>query len=268
MIDLAAKLAQYGPWFVFANVMVEQAGLPVPAVPAMVAAGAIAAEGRLSPGKLLGAAVLAAVLADSVWFSLGRWQGRRVLRTLCRIAISPDSCVRRMESLYERFGLRSLLFCKFVPGYSLVAPPLAGALRAPRWRFQLFDALGATLWAASAMGVGALFHRALDRVFAVLDSMGSLGAAALAAALAAYIGWRLVQRRRFLSGLRAARISVEELTAQLAAEEPPLVVDVRTSGALLLDPRSIPGALRLGIEEIAERLDALPRAREVVLYCT
>jgi membrane protein DedA with SNARE-associated domain len=268
MIDLGAQLARYGVGFVFANVLVEQSGLPVPAVPVMVVAGALAADGKLSPWGLLGAAVAAAVIADSLWFTVGRWQGRRVLKTVCRIAVSPDSCVRRMEWLYASFGLKSLLFAKFVPGFSTVAPPLAGALKAPRWRFQLFDALGATLWAATAIGVGALFHSALDRVLAALDRMGSLAVAALAGALAAYIAWRFVQRWRFLRDLRMARISVEELTSLLGTGEPPLVVDVRTRRGLSLDPRQIPGSLRLDYDEIEERLAELPRRRELILYCT
>src|ERR1700688_5109948 len=137
MIDLGAQLARYGIGFVFGNVLVEQAGLPIPAVPVMVVAGALAAEGKLSPWGLLGAAVAGATIADSLWFTLGGWQGARILKTVCRIAVSPDSCVRGMARLYASFGLRSLLFCKFVPGFSTVAPTLAGALRAPRWRFQL-----------------------------------------------------------------------------------------------------------------------------------
>jgi membrane protein DedA with SNARE-associated domain len=268
MIDLGAEIARHGVAFVFGNVLVEQAGLPVPAVPAMVVAGALAADGKLPPALLLGAAVAAATLADSLWFTLGRWRGRRILKTVCQIAVSPDSCVRRMEGLYERFGLRSLLFCKFVPGFSTVAPTLAGALRAPRWRFQLFDALGAAIWASAAIGAGALFHSAIDRVLAVLEGMGSLALYAVAGALAAYVAWRFRERRRFLDDLRAARISVAELTGQLASPEPPLVVDVRTRGAVWLDPRSIPGSLRLAFEEIEERLAELPRDREVILYCT
>jgi membrane protein DedA with SNARE-associated domain len=268
MIDLGAEIARYGVGFVFVNVLIEQAGLPVPAVPAMIVAGGLAAEGKLPPWGVLGAAVAAAVIADSLWFTLGRWQGRRVLKTVCKIAVSPDSCVRRMEWLYERFGLRSLLFCKFVPGYSTVAPTLAGSLRASRWRFQIFDALGATLWAACAVGLGAFFHSTLDRVLAVLDGMGSLALLAVAAVLAAYIAWRFVQRRRFLHDLRMARISVEELTLQLAGEEPPLVVDVRTRGGVWLDSRRIPGSLRLSFDEIEDRLAELPRGRDVILYCT
>jgi hypothetical protein len=173
-----------------------------------------------------------------------------------------------MERLYERFGLRSLLFCKFVPGFSTVAPTLAGALRAPRGPFQLFDALGGAIWAAAALGTGALFHRALDRVLAVLDGMGSLALVALAGALAAYVGWRFEQRRRFLRELRMARVSVAELADLLAGPEPPLVVDARSPGGVGLDPRHIPGALRLGWDEIEERMAELPRARELVLYCT
>lgn len=267
-MDLGAEIAKYGVWFVFLNVLVEQAGLPVPAVPAMVVAGALAADGKLSPWWLLGIAILAATLADSLWFSLGRWQGRRVLKTVCRIAVSPDSCVRRMEWLYQRFGLKSLLFCKFVPGFSTVAPTLAGALKAPRWRFQLFDALGAAVWAAAAIGVGALFHSVVDRVLAVLDRLGSFALVVVAGALAAYIAWRYAERRRFLRDLRVARISVEDLTAQLAGLEPPLVVDVRTQGGAWLDSRRIPGSLRMAFEEIEERLAELPRERDVILYCT
>lgn len=268
MIDLGAEIAEHGVGFVFANVLIEQAGLPVPAVPAMVVAGALAADGELSTWGVVGAAVAAAVLADSLWYTLGRWQGRRVLKTVCKIAVSPDSCVRRMEWLYERLGVRSLLFCKFVPGFSTVAPTLAGALKAPRWRFQLFDAMGATIWAASAIGAGALFHRAVDRVLAVLDGMGSLALVVLGVALAAYVGWRFEQRRRFMRDLRMARISVEELTGLLGLPEPPLVVDVRTRGAVWLDARRIPGSLRLAYDEIEERLGELPRGRDIILYCT
>jgi membrane protein DedA with SNARE-associated domain len=268
MFDLEAQLVKYGVGFVFGNVLVEQAGLPIPAVPVLVVAGALAADGKLSAWRLLGAAVVAAAAADSLWFTLGRRQGRRMLKTVCRVAVSPDSCVRRMEWLYQRFGLRSLLFCKFVPGFSTLAPTLAGTLRAPRWRFLLFDTLGAAIWAASAMGAGALFHTALDRVLGVLDRMGSLALLVLATALAGYVGWRFLQRRRFRRELRMARISVEELTGRLAEPEPPLVVDVRTPRGVRLDSRRIPGSLRLSFDEIEERMSELPRARELILYCT
>jgi membrane protein DedA with SNARE-associated domain len=268
MIDLGAEIARYGVGFVFLNVFATQAGLPLPAVPAMMVAGGLAAEGKLSPWSVLGAAIGAAILADSLWFNLGRWRGRRVLKVVCKVAVSPDSCVQRMESLYQRFGLRSLLFCKFVPGFATVAPSLGGALKAPRWRFQLYDAAGCALWAVSIIGTGALFHSALDKALAVLERMGALALLLTAAAAAAYVVWRFVLRRRFIRDLRMARISVADLTAALAGSTPPLIVDVRTRGAVWLDSRRIPGALRMSFDEVEERLAELPRGRDLILYCT
>jgi membrane protein DedA with SNARE-associated domain len=268
MIDLSAEIARHGVGIVFANVLIEQAGLPLPAIPTMIAAGALAAEGRISLLSVFGAAVIAGVAADSLWFSVGRWQGRRVLKTVCKIAVSPDSCVRRMEWLYERLGLRSLLFCKFIPGFSTVAPPLAGALNASRWRFTLYDILGVAIWAGSAVGVGALFHRALDKLFGVLDQMGSFAFLAVAAVVAGYIGWRFLDRHRFLRDLRMNRITVDELHTALDGTERPMIVDVRTRWGVRLDPRRIPGAVRMGFDEIEERLADLPRDQEVILYCT
>jgi membrane protein DedA with SNARE-associated domain len=268
MHELLGRLVQIGLPFVAVSVFVEQIGLPVPAVPVLVLAGALAADGRLPAAGALLTAVLASLLADAVWFALGRSQGTRVLKTVCRISVSPDSCVRRMELLYERLGLPSLLFAKWVPGYSTVAPPLAGALRASWTGFLFWDGAGSLAWAGLALGAGALFHGAVDRVFGVLENLGSLGVAALGLALAGYIAWRFVERWRFMKDLRMARITVEELRDRLGGADVPLIVDVRTRGGVWLDPRRIPGSLRLDFDEIEHRLAELPHDREVVLYCT
>ncbi len=268
MEQLIDHLVRFGLPFVFTAVFIEQIGLPVPAVPILVLAGALAADGKLPGAAALLVAVLASLLADSIWFALGRRQGPGILKTVCRISVSPDSCVRRMEYLYERLGLRSLLFAKWVPGFSTVAPPLAGALRA-RWvGFLLWDMAGSLVWAGAAIGAGALFHRAVDRVLGVLESLGALGVWLLAGGLVAYIGWRFYERQRFLKELRMARISIAELHARLDGEDLPVIVDVRTRGALWLDPRRIPGSLRLDFDQIESHLADLPREREVVLYCT
>lgn len=273
MTELIAQLVRFGLPFVFLSVFIEQIGLPVPAVPVLVLAGALAAQGRVSAPAALLMAVLASLLADSIWFWLGRRQGPRILKTVCRISLSPDSCVRRMEWLYERLGLRSLLFAKWVPGFSTVAPPLAGALRARPLAFLLWDGAGALVWAGAALGAGLLFHRAVDRLLTALESLGAFGVVVLAGGLLAYIAWRFYERRRFMKELRLARITVEELRDKLAAgqipgSEPPVLIDVRTRGSVWLDPRRIPGSLRLDFDEIELRLSALPRDREVVLYCT
>ncbi len=268
MTTLVSLVVSYGLVLVFANVLAEQLGLPIPALPTLVVAGALAADGMLSAPLTLLAAVAASVLADFVWFELGRRQGHRILKTLCRISLSPDTCVRQTERHFERWGLPSLLVAKFIPGFSTVAPPLAGALRASPAAFLLFDAGGAVLWAGSGIAAGMLFHRAIDRALERLTSVGSGALVLLAAALVAFMALKWWRRRRFFEALRAARISVEELRRLMDEGKKPVVLDVRSGPALLADPRRVPGAEMFDVSEVDQRVKALPRDREIILYCT
>ena len=268
MSALMALIVTYGLALVFANVLAEQLGLPIPALPTLVVAGALAADGKFSAPLTLLAAVGASVIADFVWYELGRRQGNRILKTLCRISLSPDTCVRQTETYFERWGLPSLLVAKFIPGFSTVAPPMAGAIRSSRVAFFFFDAGGAALWAGSGIVVGMLFHRAIDEALEKLASVGSSAFVLLAAALAVFIAIKWWRRRRFFEALRAARISVEELHRLMDEGKSPVVLDVRSNAALKADPRRVPGAEMFSIEEVDDRVAALPRDREIILYCT
>jgi membrane protein DedA with SNARE-associated domain len=266
--ELFALVLKHGTSLVFGNVLVEQLGLPVPAVPTLVVAGALAADGKLSFAKLLLAAFVATVAADSLWFLLGRRYGQKLLKTLCRVSLSPDTCVRQTEGIFEKYGLASLLFAKFVPGYSTVAPPLAGASGTGYPRFLLFTSGGTLLWAGSALLLGAVFHGAVDRVLAFLASMGGWAFVVLAGGLLLYILFKWHQRRRFYRFLRMARIRVADLRSLMDAGEPPVVVDVRSKNARLRDPRRIPGARTIDLEDLDAHVALLPADREIVLYCT
>ena len=268
MHALIEALARYGLPLVFANVLLEQLGLPVPAIPTLVAAGALSAGGRLSTAALLALAIGASLIADSLWYLLGRRYGYRILKTVCGISLSPDSCVRQTEALFERQGVVSLLYAKFIPGFSTVAPPLAGALRVAFLRFAFFDAGGAALWAGSGIAVGIVFHRAIDTVAEFLEGLGFWSLAIAGALLAAFIAWKWWQRRRFYRFLRMARITPEQLRALIDEGKAPVIVDVRNRTAVQRDPRRIPGAVRLPIEEIDTSIGQLPVDREIVLYCT
>ncbi|MGE5278205.1 MAG: VTT domain-containing protein [Acidobacteriota bacterium] len=261
-------VSRYGVALVFANVLGEQLGLPVPAVPTLIVAGALAAQGALSGPRVLVVAVAACLAADFVWYLLGRAQGYRVLRTLCRVSLSPDSCVQQTESFFQRYGLTSLLFAKFVPGFSTVAPPLAGAARARIVSFLAWDAAGSLLWAGSAIALGAVFHEAVDRVLDGLSSIGSGAIVVLGVGLALFVAWKYNQRRRFYQALRMARISPEELHRAIERGEAPVVVDVRSDAARRADPRRIPGARLLEFPSLETGLRDLPADREIVLYCT
>ncbi len=268
MTELAAQLIRYGLPLVFASVFLEQAGLPIPAVPTLIVAGALAAEGRLPAGALVLDALAACLLADFLWYELGRRHGHKILKTLCRISLSPDTCVRQTESFFERYGLRSLLFAKFVPGLSTVAPPLAGAMRSGAGMFLLFDGAGTVIWAGSALAAGAIFHGAIDRVGAVLAGMGFWALVLLGGGLALFIAAKWWERRRLYATLRLARISVEELRRLMDEGKEPVIVDVRSPSAYRFDPRRIPGALRLELDNLDSGFASLPREREIILYCT
>jgi membrane protein DedA with SNARE-associated domain len=268
MKELVALLLRHGTTLVFGNVLLEQIGLPVPALPTLVVAGALAADGRLSLARLLLAAFVATVAADSLWFLLGRRHGQKLLRILCRISLSPDTCVRQTEGVFEKYGPASLLFAKFIPGYSTVAPPLAGASGTGYPRFLLFTSGGTLLWAGSALLLGAAFHGAVDRVLSALATLGGWAFVVLAGGLVLYILVKWRQRRRFYRFLRMARIRVHDLRGLMDAGEAPVVVDVRSRNARLRDPRRIPGARTIDLEDLDVHVALLPADREIVLYCT
>jgi membrane protein DedA with SNARE-associated domain len=268
MEQIVEHLIRYGLLVVFANVFLEQIGAPIPALPTLVVAGALAARGRLDLVSLVTAALVASLLADTVWFFLGRWQGHRVLRTVCRLSLSPDSCVRGTEDLFERAGMRSLAYAKFIPGYSTIAPPLAGAMGKTLASFLFWDGLGSLLWLGSGVLIGHVFHHAVGEILEYLEALGYSALGLLIVILAAVILWKWWQRRRVRRLFDLARVSVAELKRLMDRGEDPVIVDVRNRAAHLHDPRRIPGARRMTIDEIDEKLGDLPRDREIILYCT
>lgn len=247
---------------------VNQLGVPVPAIPYLLAAGALAGMGQLDLGWLVLISVVSAVPADLLWYEIGRRRGIGVVRSVCRISLEPDSCVRDTETRFARHGAHSLVLSKFIPGVETVAPPLAGVFRMRRSRFLIFDALGALLWSGTFLVLGHLFHRQVDRVAGLAARLGGWLVAILVLLLAGYLGWKLARRRRFLRDLRIARITPEELRARLDEGEDIAVVDVRHSVDFEAEPSMIPGATHITVEELDSRHEEIPRDREVVLYCT
>jgi len=261
-------LSRHGYLVLVSWVFAEQVGLPIPSIPILLAAGALAGAGRLSFPVSLLCCVLAAMTADSIWFQLGRMRGIQVLRLLCRVSLEPDSCVRRTEDIFSRRKARTLLVSKFLPGVSTVAPPLAGVVHMGLWRFLLFDALGTLLWAGTFLGLGYAFSGEIEQLAAHVLSAHGWVLAIVVGGLAGYIAYKLIRRQRFLRELRTARIGVDELKARVDAGESLVIVDLRHALDVAADPETIPGAFRMDAEELQRRNDWLPRDREVILFCT
>ena len=261
-------LIRHGYALLFGWVLLEQMGLPIPAVPLLIAAGALAGAGKMNLTFAVALAFIAVILADLFWYALGRYRGGRILKLLCRISLEPDSCVRRTENLFIRHGAHSLLIAKFVPGLNTAAPSLAGIFRMPVRRFMIFDSLGGFFWVATFAGLGFTFSDRLEQIAAHALRWGGWLVAVLAGSLAAYVLWKYIQRRRFLHRLRIARISPKELMDKLTAGENISIVDLRQPIDIEAFPQMIPGALRIAMEEIEDRHGDIPRDRDVVLYCS
>ena len=261
-------LMQHGYSVLFLFVLVEQAGLPVPSIPILIAAGALAATGSLNLWWLLLLAMSASLASDYGWYQLGRRKGMRVLNFLCRVSLEPDSCVRQTEAAFSKAGSKSLLFAKFIPGLSTAAPPLAGVFEIATPQFLVFDGVGSLLYFGSFLVAGYLFSRQVEMITnRIIDLSGSLVEAG-AVGLAIYIGYKFVKRQLFLRELRVLRLAPQDLMRMIEREEPHVIVDLRSPLDFDSEPVSIVGALRMSPDEIEHRHEEIPRDRDVILYCT
>jgi membrane protein DedA with SNARE-associated domain/rhodanese-related sulfurtransferase len=265
--DSLQFLEHYGVLILPVLVVAEQVGVPLPAVPALLGVGALAAHGRINIPLVLAAIAIVALTVDFIWYELGRRRGAVVLAKLCRLSLEPDSCLRRAQGMFVRHGARGMLVAKFIPGLTTVMPPLAGVFAVGRVRFALYDLAGVLLWAGTWLTLGYVFTDAITLVTARAAVLGRMLGVVVVAALAAYVLVKVARRRLFLRRLRMARISPEALKRRLDAGEDVTIIDLRTPLDVAATPYVIPGSRWLAADAIDAVEAEMLRAREVVLYC-
>lgn len=262
------NLLNHGYLIVFLWVFADQAGLPLPSFPVLLAAGAMARTGNLNLFTVIGLAALASLLADTVWFEIGRRRGGSVLKFICRASLEPESCMGRTRSVFSRRGTWTLMVSKFVTGMNVVASPLAGMGGVSRLRFLTLNAAGSLAFAILFVSPGYIFSRQLERVLSVVSASGHWLVIAVVALFIAYLAINYARRARFIRLLRVARISPLELRDKLVAGVEVAIVDLRLPLDFAAAPQTLPGALRLAPEEVASRHQEIPRDRDIVLYCS
>ncbi|HUP94515.1 MAG TPA: VTT domain-containing protein [Burkholderiales bacterium] len=268
MEELRQLLAQHGLTLVFLNVLLAQLGLPIPAMPMLVVAGALVAEGTLHVVPLAIVVVVASLLGDVPWYLAGKRYGYRVLRTLCRISIEPDSCVKQTENIFTRWGPPSLVLAKYIPGFATMAPPLAGTMRLDFAPFIAYSAAAAVLWAAAPATAGFFFSREVEWLLERISAMGTGALIVLALVIAAYIAVKLVERHLLIRFLRMVRISVDDLRHMIDSGAHPVILDVRSPLARDAEPRRIAGAVTVGADELEAFAGRIAPDRDVVIYCS
>ncbi len=268
MQDTLQFVVQYGYALLFVWVLIEQGGLPIPATPLLLAAGALAGQGKMSLPLVIISATLGCFGADVFWYCFGKRRGAVVLNLLCRIAMEPDSCVRRTESTFSKFGARTLLICKFIPGLNTAAPALAGMVRVPYARFIAFDLFGGLLWSLAFTVVGFLFSKQLDRIARDAHLLGGGLLVLFVAGVVAYVLYRWRERQLFIEQVKGDRITPDELKHELEAGLCPVIIDLRHPLDVLTDPRTLPGALQISPEDLEIRHQEITRDGDIVLFCT
>ena len=254
-------------WVLWLNTLLHELGVPVPMTPTALVAGARAVTGTVSPLLLIVMIIAGMVIGNAVWFAAGRRYGSAVLKLLCRVSISPDTCVARTEGTFGRWGWSALVIGRFLPGVTLVAPPLAGALGMKWSTFLALTVAGSALFGLVVVGAGMLLYEQIDFVLQQLIIFGREAVGILAVLLALYIGWRW-WRRRIALAIGVPRIDVQELRALIDAGEPIELIDVRGRNANQLDQRQIPGAVVMHLDEIEAGRFVAARDRQIIVYCS
>lgn len=252
-------------WVVFVNVLLQQLGLPVPVMPTLLIAGSLA----LSSGhalQLLAVATLASLIADCAWYLVGRAFGYRVLSGLCKLSINPGSCVSETESRFVRWGVWSLLIAKFVPGFSTVAPPIAGSLRMSMPSFMVAAGLGAALWAGAALLAGLLLRDEVNIVIGALSDHGRMVVAVLAVGLGIMLAWKLWRRHGFKKLSSISRITPVELAQALSADAPLLLLDFR-GAAQTARTGPLAGFTPASLDDLAQQVSQWPKHHGIVTMC-
>lgn len=261
-------LRQYGYSFIFLAVFAENLGVPVPSYPLMMVGAALAADLHFRLPAIFLVSVLGALCGDAIWYELGRSRGRPILRKLCSLSLSPDSCVSRTESFFSRHGLKSLLVAKFLPGLNTVGAPLAGMLKVPVLRFAAMDLAGITLWSGSAVCLGRVFRSEVEWAIEWLAAFGRTGVLILGLLLAAWLLLKWVERWRFYRLLERSRISAPELKERLDRGDEIVIVDLRSDVGYQVDGVKVAGAIWIPPGDFEERYKEIPPNRPVVMYCT
>jgi membrane protein DedA with SNARE-associated domain/rhodanese-related sulfurtransferase len=264
---------KYAYLLIFLWVLVEQIGIPVPSIPILLTAGTLTATHRLHHTPVLLTVLAACMISDSIWYFLGLRYGNSVIKLLCRLSFEASTCVTKTEDYFGRRGPSTLVFSKFVPGLSTVAPPIAGQSGIPYWRFFLWDLAGSVLWAETFILAGRFFGDVAKKSTPFFSWLGHFAFFIFIAMVLGFIAHRFWKQRQFLREVRQMRLEPSELKSMLDSAEknettPPFIVDLRHPLDYLPDPRVLPGALRIGPNEIRQHSEIIPRDRDVILYCT
>src|SRR5271165_2247882 len=120
----------------------------------------------------LGLPLAACLIGDCVWFTVGQRRGSTILGLVHRIPPRPSDGMTNITSFFSRHGRVSIVLAKFVPGFGILVPPLAGSMGVSPLKFLLLDVSGAVAWTGSHLLLGYLFRKNLETLASVCAKAG------------------------------------------------------------------------------------------------
>jgi membrane protein DedA with SNARE-associated domain/rhodanese-related sulfurtransferase len=269
MLDLSNHALSMTYLILWVAVFARQICLPIPANLFLLTAGTLARGGELNMSVVICVGILGCLAGDLLWFEAGRHWGSQIMRVLCAFSSDPHYCAQRAHKVFGRWGLRSLILAKFIPGLDGVTPPLAGIEGSERSAFLAYDSLGSFLWTAMYAGLGYLFANRLTLIAASMARFGAVLAAVIGIPLACYVVWRIAIMAHMLRHLRLRRITPLLLNEKIMAGEPIAIIDLLDFEDPLDDRSGIPGAVRMDPARLRSRLHVVvPENLGLVLYCS
>ncbi len=273
MPSILSMLVHHTYALLFGWVLIEQGGIPIPTVPLLIAAGTMSAAHQLHVAYALPVILIACILGDSAWYFLGKRYGARVLNALCRLSLEAATCVERTHGTVSRRGAVTLLFAKFVPGLGTVAAPIVGQARIPYLTFALYDLAGSLVWGGAWLFAGRFFGDLAKQSHQFFAVLGHFGIVLVVFTVLTLLIYRVLKHRQFLDELDGLRLEPGQLMEMITEAERdglerPFIVDLRHPLDVLTDPLVLPGALRIGPDELKQRRQIIPTDRDIVLYCT
>ncbi|MDE1169650.1 MAG: VTT domain-containing protein [Verrucomicrobium sp.] len=265
------SVSEIGYAGLFAWILAEQLGVPIPAMPVILAAGTLVASGKFGLLSCVGLILVACLLADGIWYYLGRSKGVHILHFVCRLSWKPNTCISQTKGVFMRYGASALLFAKFVPGLNTLAPPLAGAVGISARRFFAYDAAGSLFWGLLPLLAGLGLGAAMPDPARIGAFLQENWAEVLACVVGAFLLWTFAHRRIYLYQLGQElkkAVTVEALKEMLDRGEDLVLLDIRHPINFKLRPVMLPGARHVGYQEIeANNLEKVPMERSLIVYC-
>ena len=267
MNSLIELVQAYGLWIIFLITLFQSIGLPLPAFAILIVTAAVTPTKAVDIVSLLMTASFGSLTGDIILYFAGKRLGTSILGKLCRISLSPDSCVKSSGDLFNRYGPPALTVVKFVPGLSTLAPVVAGVYAMPIFSFIVFSLIAAAFYSTAAVSLGVLFRHEISSLIATLTEFGKVGIFIVIISFGIYLFAKWLQRYRLIRQFKTDRVTVNDLLGLIQESSGHIIFDARPADQRIRNG-FIPGSIPINDINFSEIANLYSAYEEIIVYCS